>query len=211
MGIHIGRDVFFSLLRNHGLLIHRRKSRRPRTTDSRHHFRRYPNCFKDVSLTGAHQAWVCDLTYVRTDEGFLYVSLISDAWSRKIVGYEGAESLEASGCVKALRMALRQLPSGMHPIHHSDRGIQYCCWEYVDCLESRQILISMTEEDHCYENAQAERLNGILKQEYGLSETFRNRDQAREILREAVALYNTRRPHISLTYQMPSQVHQSAA
>jgi putative transposase len=211
MGIAIGRDSFFRLLRAKGLLVPRTRATGPRTTDSRHGFWTYGNLLRELELTGSNQCWVSDLTYVRTEEGFLYVSLITDRWSRKIVGYSGHGSLEAEGCIRALEMALGQLPEGKRPIHHSDRGIQYCCWEYVRMLESRGVAISMTEENHCYENAAAERVNGILKQEYGLSETFRTRQEALKALEQAVRLYNTRRPHTSLGYKTPSEVHGMAA
>lgn len=209
-GIQIGRDRFFDVLRKHDLLINRRRRRGPQTTDSRHYFRKFPNLLKDRTLTGAHQAWVCDITYVRTDEGFAYVSLVSDVWSHKIIGYQCSDHLDASGSINAVRMALRQLRAGCYPLHHSDRGIQYCCSDYMNCLQEHNIPVSMTEENHCYENAQAERLNGILKQEYGLGETFRTKQQVRDLLKEAVHLYNTRRPHISLNYQTPAKVHQEA-
>lgn len=210
MGISIGRDRLFALLGREKLLVERRR-RGVRTTDARHGFRTYRNRLRDLVLTGPHQAWVSDLTYVRTEEGFVYVSLISDAWSRKIVGWSAAETLEATGSLRALRMALGQLPAGASVVHHSDRGIQYCCGEYVRRLASAGIAISMTEQDHCYENAQAERLNGILKQEYGLGETFRTRAHVRAALGEAVGLYNTRRPHMSLDYRTPDEVHRQAA
>ena len=206
MGIGLGRDRLFKLLRDRGLLVKGRR-RGVRTTDSRHGFRTYGNQLKGRVLRGPHQAWVSDLTYVRTEEGFAYVSLISDAWSRKIVGYAWSRTLEAAGSVKALEMALGQLPEGSSPLHHSDRGVQYACWEYVEHLERRGLGISMTEENHCYENAQAERLNGILKQEYALGETFRSREQAGAALEQAVTLYNTRRPHMSLGYRTPQETH----
>lgn len=211
MGISVGRDSFFRLLRERGLLVPRAVRRGPRTTDSRHGFWTYVNLIRDLELTGPNQAWVSDLTYVRTQEGFLYVSLITDKWSRKIVGWAGHNTLEAEGNMKALGMALGQLPEGAMPIHHSDRGIQYCCWEYVGMLESRGMAVSMTEENHCYENAMAERVNGILKGEYGLGETFRTRAEAIKVLGQAVTLYNTRRPHTSLGYRIPSEVHEKAA
>lgn len=210
MGIAMGRDRLFELLRSEGLLIERHARRGPRTTDSRHHFRTYENLLRTMVLRGPHHAWVSDITYVRTEEGWLYVSLICDAWSRKIVGYAGHDTLEAMGSLGALSMALKQLPEGARVVHHSDRGVQYCCWEYVKRLESRGIRVSMTEDNHCYENAQAERLNGILKQEYGLGETLKSRSQARELLAQAVELYNTRRPHVSLGYCIPSAIHAAA-
>lgn len=209
-GISLGRDRWFRLLREAKLLLERRRRRGPRTTDSRHNFRTYVNLLNDLELSGPHQAWVSDITYVRTEEGWLYVSLISDAWSRKIVGYAAHETLEALGSLSALEQALRQLAEGAEVIHHSDRGVQYCCWEYVKRLEFRGVRVSMTEANHCYENAQAERLNGILKQEYGLGETLKSRAQARELLRQAVELYNTRRPHVGLEYRIPSEVHAAA-
>ena len=209
MDIWIGRDSLFALLRRHGLLIERCR-RGTRTTDGRHGFRTYANRYRQMELTGPHQAWLSDLTYVRTEEGFVYISLIHDAHSRKIVGYAVHETLEAIGSVRALEMALRQLPAGVRPMHHSDRGIQYCCREYVQRLEARGIEVSMTEEQHCYENAQAERLNGIVKQEYGLGETFRTKAQVRAAMKQAVWLYNTRRPHVSLGYRTPEHVHKQA-
>jgi len=210
MGIRMGRDRLFRLLREQGLLIKRRR-RGVRTTQSRHGFRTYGNRFRDLRLTGPHQAWVSDLTYVRTEEGFVYVSLVSDAWSRKIVGAVASERLGAEESLKALSSALAQLPAGACPVHHSDRGFQYCCAAYVRRLEKRGLTVSMTEEAHCYENGQAERLNGILKQEYGLGVTFRTKGQARAALRQAVWLYNTQRPHMRLGYRTPEEVHGSAA
>jgi len=209
MGIRVGRDRFFAILRREGLLVPH-KRRRARTTDSRHGLRTYPNLYREADIEDVHEAWVSDLTYVRTDEGFAYVSLISDAYSRKIVGYASERTLEATGSVRALRMALSQLPAGARPLHHSDRGIQYCCWAYVETLEEHGLPISMTEQDHCYENAQAERLNGILKQEYGLGETLRSRAQAARAVRQAVELYNGRRPHTALGYRTPEAVHASS-
>jgi transposase InsO family protein len=208
--VRIGRDRFFELLRQHGLLLERRR-RKAVTTQSRHGFRVYRNRLKDRPIEGAHEAWVSDLTYVRTDEGFVYLSLISDKASRKVVGWEVSGGLEAEGCCRALRQALQQLPAGKRPIHHSDRGIQYCSRAYVELLERRGLEVSMTEENHCYENAQAERLNGILKQEYGLGGCFRTPAQARQAIRQAIWLYNHRRPHQSLGYQTPEEVHRQAA
>lgn len=211
MGIGMGRDRFFELLRRQGLLIERRRRSGPRTTDARHGFRTHPNRFRGRERTGPHQAWVSDVTYVRTEEGWLYVWLISDAWSRKIVGYSAEDTLEAEGSLRALAMALSQLPKGARPLHHSDRGIQYCCHAYIQRLEARGIEVSMTEANHCYENGQAERVNGILKQEYGLGETFRTKAMSRAVLEEAVRLFNTRRPHMSLGYRIPGQLHDAVA
>lgn len=154
-----------------------------------------------------HQVWVSDLTYVRTAEGFMYLCLVMDAYSRKIVGVDMSDCLEAEGCLRALDMALKQLPAGASPIHHSDRGTQYCCKQYIAALQNRSCAISMTEFNHCYENAKAERLNGILKGEYGLDQTFRSKAQAMRAAQQAVILYNEHRPHMALDYRMPAQVH----
>lgn len=207
--ISIGRDRFFGLLRRHNLLI-RRRMRSARTTDSRHAFRVYGNLLKGLVLNTPHQALVSDITYIRTQEGFVYLCLVMDAFSRAIVGHDCSDTLEREGAVRALRQALRQLPAGSAAIHHSDRGSQYCCGDYVGLLEAAKVSISMTQENHCYENAQAERLNGILKQEYGLGMTFELKSQAQRAVAEAVALYNHRRPHEALGYAIPMDVHQVA-
>jgi len=210
MGIEIGRDRLFALLGKKGLLIRRRR-RRAWTTDSSHGMRVYRNLVRDLDVTMPNQVWVSDLTYIRTEEGFLYLSLITDAYSRKIVGFDIDDSLEANGCVRALEMALKSLPEGRHPIHHSDRGIQYCCGQYVERLERCGMAISMTEKNHCYENALAERVNGILKGEYRLGETFRTKGQAIRLTKQVVEIYNELRPHLALNYQTPSCVHAKAA
>ena len=206
----MGRDRFFKLLREHNLLIQRKRGRK-KTTDSRHSFRVYRNHYKDLEVTAAHQAWLADLTYIRTQEGFLYLSQISDAGTHKIIGYEASDRLEAEGCLASLEQALGQLPEGRQPLHHSDRGIQYCCSDYIGKLQTRGLSISMTEENHFYENAQAERLNGILKQECGLGACFRTKAEARQAVDQAVWLYNNFRPHMSLGYRTPSEVHAEAA
>lgn len=205
-GVQMGRDRFFDLLRRHGLLLQRKRAGKG-TTQSRHGYRVYGNELKKLQREGAHQAWVSDLTYLATEEGFVYLSLVQDWCSRKAVGWACHDGLEAQGCLRALR----QLPADKRPLHHSDRGIQYCCRAYVQTLEKRGMRISMTEENHCYENAQAEQLIGILKQEYGLGEKFRTKAQAREAVQEAIWLYNTRRPHQSLKYETPEAVHSRAA
>lgn len=210
MGIYIGRDRFFDLLRERDMLIIR-KARRKQTTDSNHGFRVYSNLIYDYELTGPNQVWVSDITYIRTSESFMYLSLITDAYSRKIVGYHINNTLEAIGCMKSLQMALSGLPEGAYPIHHSDRGSQYCCKDYVKMLENRGLSISMTEVSHCYENSKAERVNGILKQEYLLGSTFRSQKQAIAATHQAVQIYNDLRPHLSLKYETPSYVHSQVA
>jgi len=207
-GVPIGRDRFFALLKQHDLLISRRR-RGSRTTDSRHGFAVYPNLAKDLTPTAPHQLLVADLTYIRTYEGFMYLCLVMDAFSRTIVGYDSSDSLEMQGALRALSRVLKQLPAEAQTMHHSDRGIQYCCGAYTQRLSQAGLTISMTETNHCYENSQAERLNGILKQEYGLGETFASKSLVRPAVGEAVMLYNHYRPHQSLGYQLPMQVHEA--
>jgi len=205
-GVQIGRDRFFEVLRDHELLIHR-KTRSPRTTDSRHRMRVYENLLAELELSGPHQALASDITYLRTESGFVYLCLVMDAFSRTIVGFDCSDTLEREGALRALGQALRQLPADHAAIHHSDRGSQYCCGDYVAKLKKAGVGISMTQVNHCYENARAERLNGILKQEYGLDARFASKAEARRAVKEAVLLYNHRRPHQSLAYATPMQVH----
>jgi len=209
-GVRIGRDRFFELLGSRDLLLERTRVW-PKTTNSRHSLPVFRNLLKEREPTAPNQVWVSDLTYIRTEEGYMYASLITDMCSRKIVGFHVGDSLESLGCQKALEMALGQLPSDRYPIHHSDRGCQYCCHEYVQILKRRWLSISMTEENHCYENAMAERVNGILKQEYAIGATFCTKEQAIKAFVQAVELYNNKRPHLSLDYRTPEQVHRRAA
>ena len=209
-GVEIGRDRFFEVLAEHDLVVVR-KPGRVYTTNSRHSLPVFHNLLKDREFTAPNQVWVSDLTYIRTEDGFLYAALITDKVSRKIVGAHIGDSLEAEGCLRALDMALADLPEGHHPIHHSDRGCQYCCHAYVDRLRERGLEVSMTEVMHCYENALAERVNGILKQEYGLDQKFRSKAQARKAFDQAVWLYNHHRPHTKLDMRFPAVVHAEAA
>ena len=208
-GVLIGRDRLFALLSRHNLLIERRLTC-PRTTRSNHSFRVYGNLLKDITLTRPNQAFVSDITYIRTDEGFMYLALVMDAYSRTIVGCDCSDSLESQGALRALSMALRKLSAGRDVIHHSDRGCQYCSHAYIEKLRRKGLRVSMTEENHCYENSQAERLNGILKQEYGLGGKFSRKSDALRAVSEAVRLYNYRRPHQSLGYRCPMEVHLAA-
>jgi len=208
-GIRLGRDRFFELLARNKLLVKRRR-KYISTTDSYHRFRVYRNLLKDKVLSKAHQGWVSDITYIRTRQGFVYLFLVTDAYSRKVVGWHLSGSLRIEGAVRALKMAIRQCPCAEGLVHHSDRGIQYCSIEYVGLLKKAGISISMTEENHCYENATAERVNGILKQEYGLDETLVSALQATKAVKEAVNSYNTSRPHWSLKLATPQQVHVAA-
>jgi putative transposase len=209
-GVSLGRDRFFQVLRNQGLLLEA-LPKAPRTTCSAHSLPVFTNLVKDLDLTEPNQAWSSDITYIRTRNEFLYLSLIMDMRSRKIVGYHLGTTLEAGETLNALTMALLAKPDGARPIHHSDRGCQYCSHEYVNRLNEAEMPVSMTEVNHCAENSKSERVNGILKQEYYLKTEFRDMEQAKQAVDEAIRLYNTCRPHRSLKYLTPEQVHQAAA
>jgi putative transposase len=206
-GVRIGRDRMFEELRKRDLLLQPVAAQHPHTTQSYHNLPVFRNVIRGKELTRPNEVWVSDLSYLRTLQGFLYLALITDKYSRKIVGWYVGDNLEAVGCVRALEHALADLPEGSKPIHHSDQGSQYCCHEYVERLQQRGLPISMTEVDHCAENALAERMNGILKQEYGLGVEFATKAAAHQAARQGVFLYNTRRPHNSLDKKTPDQVH----
>ena len=206
-GVSLGRDRFFEELRARDLLLAPLPAQYPRTTQSYHNLPIFRNLVKGRELTGPNEVWVSDLTYLRTWEGCLYLALITDKYSRKVVGYHVGDTLEAIGCVRALELALKDLPRGSKPIHHSDQGSQYCSHQYVDLLEEHELGISMTEQNHCAENALAERMNGILKQEYGLGAEFPTKEDTRRAVKQGVWLYNTRRPHNSLGKRLPEEVH----
>ena len=210
-GVRVGRDRMFEILREKDLLLKPWRQAQPRTTQSSHYLPVFKNCFKGKTWSQPHQAWVADITYLRTKETYLYLAIVTDAYSRQIVGYHCSDTLESEGCLRAAKMALAQLPAKAHPIHHSDRGCQYCCHRYVDHLTAAGLTMSMTENDHCAENALAERVNGILKCEYGLWREFPTKEQARACVAQAIALYNNARPHLSLGYRIPAQVHTLAA
>jgi len=206
-GVKMGRDRMFEILRDREMLVEPKISDYPTTTSSYHCLPVFKNLIKDRQVSRPNEVWVGDLTYLRTEEGFMYLSLLTDKMSRKIVGYHCSDTLEAVGCVRALEMALREMPKGAKPIHHSDQGSQYCCHEYVNRLVGQGLSISMTEQDHCAENALAERMNGILKSEYGLGARLKTKASARLAADQAVNLFNTRRPHSSLNNRFPDQVH----
>ena len=206
LGRGMGRDKFFDLLRRHGLLI-KRKRRYAVTTQSNHPYYKYSNELQDAIITAPNQAWVSDITYLRTRSGFLYLSLLTDVYSRKIVGWQVDRSLGVETCIKALRKALRQTDRTEELIHHSDRGIQYCCYAYTDILGKKQMKISMGAAGNCYDNAIAERVNGILKQEYLLDDEFKDLNQAIAATRQAIYMYNYKRPHWSLNLKKPADVH----
>lgn len=209
-GIAIGRDKLFDLLSDYGMLVRRRKRRHALTTNSNHPFRKYPNLIKELSIGQANSLWVGDITYIRLEDRFCYLSLVTDAYSRNITGYCLYPTLQKEGPLLALQQALATL--GGKPekplIHHSDRGLQYCCNAYIALLEGNGITISMTEKGDPYENAIAERANGILKEEFGLDVEFQTFEHARASVDRAVHTYNTLRPHASCNYLTPQAAHQ---
>ena len=206
-GIKLGRDRLFKELGQAGWLVARKPSEWPKTTQVDPNLPVFKNLVKRLVATGPNQVWVADITYIRTQEAFLYLGLITDRWSRKIVGYHLGETLETKQVLKALVMALQGLKGSERPIHHSDRGCQYASHAYVRAVQQAGLTMSMTEKNHSAENALAERVNGILKQEYWLDAHFENGRHARQATAHGICLYNTRRPHTALKLATPEQVH----
>jgi putative transposase len=206
-GIKMGRDALYDLLGSCGLLIRHRR-RKPYTTNANHPYKKYPNLIKEMVLTQAGQLWVCDITYIRKHNGFSYLSIITDAYSHKIVGYKLHETLAAEGAIDALIMANKDVKRTRQIVHHSDRGVQYCCNDYVQMIEHFGIQLSMTEKGDPYENAIAERVNGILKNEFLLHQTFNNHSEAKLAVDDAVKKYNELRLHDSCNRQTPVAAHE---
>lgn len=209
-GVACGRDALLTLLRRCQLLVARKRSF-TKTTDSHHRFRKHPNLVKEAPKpTAPNQLYVSDITYLPTRQGTVYLSLVTDAFSRKIVGAHVHSSLQTTGCLAALAQAVRQAGAvATGCIHHSDRGSQYCSDAYQLALQAAQLRCSMTDGYDCYQNALAERVNGILKDEF-LFILPDDLAQARLLVQQAVHLYNEERPHLSLHYLTPNQVHQQA-
>jgi len=207
--LDMGRDKLFELLRNEGLLICKRR-RYTVTTNSKHWMRKYPNLIRKMPLIRPEQIWVADITYIDTTEnGHAYLHLITDAYSKQIMGYELCDNMEAASTLKALQMALKNRKYNDQPlIHHSDRGLQYCSKLYTDHLKQHNITISMTENGDPYENAIAERVNGILKDEFGLAEQLNNISEAMQQTAQGIHIYNNNRPHLSCSMLTPIQMHQ---
>lgn len=205
----IGRDKLFQLLRVEGLLICKRR-RYTVTTNSKHWMRKYPNLVKGMELVRPEQVWVADITYIDTNEdGHGYLHLITDAYSKQIMGYELCGNMEAASTLKALQMAIANRKyNDQELIHHSDRGLQYCSKLYTDYLKDNYITISMTENGDPYENAIAERVNGILKDEFGLSEQLNNINEAMHQTAQSISVYNNSRPHLSCHMLTPVLMHQ---
>lgn len=209
--LSIGRDTFFDLLRENNLLIRKYRGRKPRTTFSDHWYRKYDNLIVGLIPTMPNQLWVSDITYIHLQDEFAYLSLMTDAYSHKIVGFYLCRDLSASGTVLALKMALKGIPKrdkmSSQLIHHSDRGLQYCCFQYVKLLEDNFINISMTQSGDPLENAVAERMNGILKCEL-LEEVYPDLPSAQTAVAQAISIYNHLRPHGSIDMLTPVQAHE---
>jgi len=207
LGIKCGRDKLFQILRDERMLVKKKKNF-TKTTNSMHRFRKHPNLIEGLDIKAPEQAWVSDITYIRTKNGFLYLSLITDAFSKRIMGFELADNLRAESSIKALKMALdkRKYPN-RELIHHSDRGLQYCTPAYTNMLLDNNIRISMTSKYDPYENAIAERVNGILKTEFDAGGEFVDPKQAHRVVNESIQIYNQFRPHLSCHYRTPEEAH----
>lgn len=206
--IAIGRDKLFEIIGENDLLITKRK-KYTKTTNSKHWMRTYPDRSKDISLTHPEQLWVADITYMNTEQQTLYLHLVTDAYSKQIMGYTLSKDLKAESTQKALQMAFR---NRMYPdkplLHHSDRGLQYCSSIYIDELRAHDCQISMTQDGSPYDNAVAERVNGILKGEFYCDEKFENEKIAQQHIAQSIMIYNTKRPHLSCSMLTPIQMHQ---
>lgn len=205
-GIKMGRDCLHAIMQDHGLTV-RPKKRYAKTTDSKHWMKKYPNLIKDLTISESEQVWVADITYILVADDFNFLSLITDIYSKRIMGHCLHPTLEAAGTISALKMALENRHKKTTLIHHSDRGTQYCCAAYVDILKTSDILISMTENGDPYENPVAERINGILKGDFELCQEFKNRDSAIIAIDKSIRAYNELRPHMSCNYLTPIEAH----
>ena len=205
--LQVGREQFLDIGRENGLMI-RKKAFSPRTTNSNHRFIKYKNTIKDLEIIRPEQVWASDITYLPIADRFGYLSLITDLYSKKIVGWSVQDNLSRKGPIAALNMALnaRKYPQAKL-IHHSDRGVQYCCDDYIKLLTKPDITISMTENGDPYENAIAERVNGILKQEFNLANCFPDMSQAEEAIKQAINIYNLERIHMSNGFITPEAMH----
>lgn len=208
-GIKLGRDGLFRYLRSEGLLV-KPVRRYTKTTFSHHRFRKHPNHYASETLTRSEQAFVSDITYVESDEGVHYLSLVTDAHTRKIMGYHLSHDMKTDNVVKALHKAVKNRTHNKPLIHHSDRGSQYCSGDYQKALKKYKITPSMTDGYDCYQNALAERVNGILKQEFLLyrCKTFKDLSV---LIDQSIDIYNRYRPHLSLGFKTPDQVHKKTS
>ncbi len=205
--IKMGRDALFDLLRSYGMLVKKTK-RYHITTDSKHLFHKSPNLIKDLEITHSEQVFVSDITYIQTDQQHAYMALVTDAYSKKLMGWALDDNMKATLVVQALKMAIKNRTfNHKNIIHHSDRGIQYCCPEFSDFAKENEFILSTTQQYDPYENAVAERLNGILKYEFGLKKTIKSVAIARQIMKQATRIYNEQRLHWSLGLETPQDIH----
>lgn len=207
-GIKIGRDGLNEYLRSEHLLVQPKKNY-TKTTDSKHWLTKHPNLVKQQKASRAEEIFVSDITYIKTRERTHYLALTTDAYSRKIMGYQLSDDLSAANTVKALRMAIGSRHTDQDLIHHSDRGLQYCSGVYQNELQANRIKTSMTDGSDCYQNALAERMNGILKQEF-LIETCNTGEELEVLIKESIETYNEQRPHLSLGMKTPNYMHKKA-
>jgi putative transposase len=208
-GLKFGRDKLFGLMRMYGLQITPRRHY-TQTTMSKHWLRKWPNIIKDKTISHPDEVWVSDITYIKTEEGNCYLNMITDAYSRKIMGYAVDDNMETESMIKALRMATvhRKYPL-VSTIHHSDRGLQYCSKDYVLMTARNNIKLSMTENGDPYENALAERMNRTIKEEFGMDRKLKSKQQVKQLVEESIFLYNTKRPHLALKMKTPQEVYQT--
>ena len=208
LGLKCGRDNLFAFMKYYGLQIKPRR-RYIQTTMSKHWLKKWPNIIKEKTVRHPDEVWVSDITYLKTQEGNCYLNMITDAYSRKIMGYAIDDTMETNSMIATLKMATRQRQYiDMPTIHHSDRGMQYCSKEYETLTRKNNISLSMTENGDPYENALAERMNRTIKEEFGMDKVLKSKEQARQLVAESIFLYNNKRPHLALDMKTPEQVYQ---
>jgi putative transposase len=208
-GVKCGRDKFIDIMREEGLLVKKKKNY-TRTTDSNHRYHKYPNLIQDLEITKPEQVYVLDITYIRVADGFMYLFLCTDAYSKQIMGYYLSEDMKVSSAKKTLQMAISNSKCATGIIHHSDRGLQYCHPDYTDFSELEGMVMSMTTKHDPYENAVAERVNGILKNEYGIGDGYPDANTARRDITRVIWIYNNLRPHMSCHMLTPVQAHEQS-
>lgn len=209
LDVKIGRDALFDYLRSEHMLIKPKKNY-TKTTNSKHWLRKYPNLMREIKINRAEQVFVSDITYIKSRERTHYLSLVTDAFSRKIMGHQLGDDMSSENVVKALKMALKHRKTQRPLIHHSDRGLQYCAAIYQDELENNRVKPSMTDGNDCYQNALAERINGIMKQEF-LLETCNTGKELELLVKESINTYNNKRPHLSLNMKTPNFIHKKTS
>ena len=208
LNLKVGRDSLFSILRSQHMLVKRKKSY-TKTTNSKHWLKKHPNLYARNELSRSEEAYVSDITYVKTKDKTVYLSLVTDAWSRKIVGHYLSHDMSTKSVSKAIIQAIKGRKTDKHLIHHSDRGLQYAAYDYQDILNKGRITPSMTDGYDCYQNALAERVNGILKQEF-LFYRCNSFEELDNLVTESIKIYNNDRPHLSLDMKTPNEVHKKS-